>query len=85
MWVWQAFQLLSECRDFIDGIPQRIKVSEIESYCNMFSIYDGDERADLVGKVVELDRAYTNHMIAERQKEASKAARDNKRRAPRGR
>jgi hypothetical protein len=81
-WIWEAFHVCSTSRDWVDGIPQRIKITEIEAYCRIKQITP-DDRPFLMGCIMMLDNEYTNITIREQQKEATKQARKGQRRTPR--
>lgn len=69
-------------RDWIDGIPQRIKITEIESYGRIKQI-NPDDMPFLMGCILMLDHEYTTRTIKEQQKEAAKKSRAKQRRVPR--
>lgn len=82
VWIWHAFHAVSTTRDWIDGIPQRVKIGEIVSYCKVKQI-DPDAWPFLMDCILMLDDIYTDTTIKERCKEATKAARKNQRKVPR--
>lgn len=82
MWIWEAFHTCSVARDWVDGIPQRIKIREIESYGRIKQI-NPDDMPFLMNCILLLDNEYTTRTIKEQQKEAAKASRSKQRRVPR--
>ena len=81
-WIWEAFHTCSTTRDWVDGIPQRVKITEIESYGRIKQI-NLDDMPFLMGCILMLDSEYTNATIKDQQKEAAKQARKGQRRTPR--
>ncbi|WP_298983488.1 hypothetical protein [uncultured Roseibium sp.] len=56
--VWEAFKTLSPARQYYNGAPQPIPLSEILAYCQMFEINDLEERREFAEFIIEMDTVF---------------------------
>jgi len=66
-WLYNAFEMLSSKRLYIDGRPQAVQLSEILAYADFEEIHDATMRDDLLYMVSKLDAIYLDFHINRRQ------------------
>lgn len=69
-WIYEGFMRLSAARQLGFSSVQPISISEVLSYCELFDIYDPEDREDFLYFVQFLDKIFLQDM--ERKKPKSK-------------
>ena len=79
-WVWVAFMRISKRRNWDDGIPTAITVSDIYYYSKLFYIKNSDILTEFFDYISVMDEVFCKFYIDQRTEQLKRDAAKNKQR-----